>query len=231
MEEHTVAGDDKYVSMVAEKPGNIKFVPSNIPVYGVLASFAVSNDSSSLEFVVDEYKTESLCLEAIVDDPYNIRFVPTEKPFYTKLARVAVKLYGAVLEFIPRECQDFVMASNAIKQNQYNARFVDERLINHITIRRIAMQGAGIFFKLYDSDVSYTDYRYKLSDEKRQEFDKQLVRYNGSNLQYLDNEEVTTELCRIAFFSGTKALQVLRYMGKEHAHAIIEELIARIDSE
>lgn len=231
MEERIVAGDDKYVSMVVENSGNIKFVPSSIPAYGALANFAVSNDSSSLEFVVDEYKTESLCLEAIVDDPYNIRFVPTEKPFYTKLATIAVKLCGAVLEFIPRECQDFVMASNAIRQNQYNARFVDERLINKITIRRIAMQGAGVFFKICDSDVSYTDYRYKLSDEKRQEFDKQLVKYNGSNLQYLDNEEVTTELCRIAFFSGTKALPVLRYMSKEQAHAIIEELIARIDSE
>lgn len=231
MEEHIVAGDDKYLSMVAEKPGNIKFVPSNIPVYGALAAFAVSNDSSALEFVVDEYKTESLCLEAIIRDPYNIRFVPTEKPFYTKLARVAVKLYGNVLEFIPREAQDLVMASNAVRQNQYNARFIDERLINKITIRHIAKQGAGVFFKICDSDVSYTDYRYKLSEEDRQEFDKQIVKYNGSNLQYLDNEEVTTELCRIAFFSGTKALQVLRYMDKKQAHAIIEELIARIDSE
>ena len=229
MEEHIVAGDDKYVSMVAENPGNIKFVPSNIPVYGVLAAFAVSNDSSALEFVVDEYKTESLCLGSIIDDPYNIRFVPTDKPFYTKLARIAVKLYGDVLEFIPHEAQDLVMASNSVKQNQYNARFVDERLINKITIRHIAKQGAGVFFKLYDSDVSYNDYRYKLSDEKRQEFDKQLVKYNGSNLQYLDN--VTTEMCRIAFFSGTKALQVLRYMSKEQAHEIIEELISRIDSE
>lgn len=231
MEERIVAGDDKYVSMVVENPGNIKFVPNNIPVYGALANFAVSNDSSSLEFISDEYKTESLCLEAIVDDPYNIRFVPTEKPFYTKLATVAVKLYGSVLEFIPRECQDFVMASNAIRQNQYNARFVDERLINKITIRRIAMQGAGVFFKICDSDVSYIDYRYKLSDDEKRALDKQLVKYNGSNLQYLDNEEVTTELCRIAFFSGTKALQVLRYMDKKQAHAIIEELIARIDSE
>ena len=229
MEEHNVAGDDKYVSMVTENPGNIKFVPSNIPVYGVLAAFAVSNDSSALEFVVDEYKTESLCLESIINDPYNIRFVPTEKPFYTKLARIAVKLYGDVLEFIPHEAQDLVMGSIAVRQNQYNARFIAERLINKITIRHIAKQGAGVFFKLYDSDVSYNDYRYKLSDEKRQECDKPLVKYNGSNLQYLDN--VTTEMCRIAFFSGTKALQVLRYMSKEQAHEIIEELISRIDSE
>ena len=99
MEEHTVAGDDKYVSMVAEKPGNIKFVPSNIPVYGVLASFAVSNDSSSLEFVVDEYKTESLCLEAIVDDPYNIRFVPTEKPFYVRTGMSEMRVGAVVFLF------------------------------------------------------------------------------------------------------------------------------------
>ena len=226
MEEHVVAGDDKYLSMVAENPGNIKFVPSNIPVYGALAAFAVSNDSSALEFVVDEYKTESLCLEAIADDPYNIRFVPTDKPFYNKLARIAVKLDGSVLEFIPRGAQDLVMAVSAIKQNYYNAKFMNPELINRIAIKYIATQNGGIFFKKYDDDGF--DYREKLSEEERRKFDMRILKYNGSNLRFFDFDEITDEMCKCAFFDGTEIMKVLQWMNEEQAHSVINELLNRL---
>lgn len=226
MEEHIVAGDDRYLSMVAEKPGNIKFVPSNIPVYGALAAFAVSNDSSALEFVVDEYKTESLCLEAIADDPYNIRFVPTDKPFYNKLARIAVKLDGSVLEFIPRKAQDLVMAVSAIKQNYYNAKFMNPELVNKITIKYIATQNGGIFFKKYDDDGF--DYREKLSEKERRKFDMRILEYNGSNLRFFDFDEITDEMCKCAFFDGTEIMKVLQWMNEEQAHSVIDELLNRL---
>ena len=227
VEEKTRQTDvNRYTCGIIENPSNIKFVPSNTPFYGALVELAIDMDSSVLEFVDVEYKTKTVCLEAIIDNPSTIKFVPTDKPFYNKLARIAVKLDGSVLEFIPYECQDLVMAVSAIKQNYYNAKFMNPELINRITIKHIATQNGGIFFKKYDDDGF--DYRENLSEEERRKFDMRILKYNGSNLCFLDFDEITDEMCKCAFFDGTEIMKVLQWMNEEQAHSVIDELLNRL---
>ena len=170
---------------------------------------AVRKDGRVLEFV--NYKTRSVCLEAIVQCPWALKFVPSTEPFYSELAELAVRLDPDTIRLVDPTDQT---------ENMQRAALVNPRNIEYVSLTPHQLEKYSSRLIRQDPDLVW------MFPNKVEE----AVNADGTIIATIHPSLRTEDVCRAAVSSISDYIgNVIPFIPMEYRSKIICELISRIE--
>ena len=171
---------------------------------------AVRKDGRVLEFV--NYKTRSVCLEAIVQCPWALKFVPSTEPFYSELAELAVRLDPDTIRLVDPTDQT---------ENMQRAALVNPRNIEYVSLTPHQLEKYSSKLIRQDPDLVW------MFPSKVEE----AVNADGTIIAAIHPDLRTEEVCMSAAASISDYVDnVVPFIPMEYRSKIICELISRIEA-
>jgi len=177
----------------AGNPTAIGGVSPNLKGYTELCELAVSKNSSALEYVPEELRTEQIYLALVKNDGSALRVVPKELRT-ERMCFTAVSNNGSALGYVPKELRTERMCFTAVSKSGRALQYLPEE-----------MKTEKICLGAVSKDGSALEYVPKELRTERMCFTA--VNKNGSALGYVPKELRTERMCFTAVSKFGHALQ------------------------
>lgn len=199
---------------------NIHFVMEHWEVFEPIILFMIREKGQFLKFVPYELRTYEMCLAAVRNSSYAFHSVALVHKT-AELCMEAVSQNGELLEFVPRAVADYKMCLAAVRSEGYALQFVPKELID-VRLLEVAVEtcgeaiwfapsgmvDAGLFLKAVSSSPELLlESESFIEDEFLNETEcKRLVHKCGMVVEYLPEEFLTPEVCKLAVRNDPAAI-------------------------
>ena len=224
--------EDIYKLAIKQNGLAINYIPENIIKSNIgekLCELAVKQNFNALKFIIPEKQSFNICKIALQNDGHTLQYI-SEQVF--EMCKIAVStnglalkfvnkkyLYGIhgeelcriaiiqncwALEFVPKEIQTFELCKLAVMSQGWTIKFVHNKTVD---ICKLAIMQNSNSLKYVIMKHHPFEFEFELKIEDKIEIFKFTLQMDGMALKYINDEEQTSDLCKIAVIQNGIALQ------------------------